>query len=71
MRPGCGLCDDMAGDLTKLRLAFDSIDIEQDASLEATYGEAIPVLFDGEREIARAPQTRESLLAALKRAGVL
>jgi hypothetical protein len=61
----------MAGDLSRLNVGFDKVNIEQDAALEAAYGESIPVLLDGEREIARAPQTRDSLKMALKRAGVL
>ena len=61
----------MAGDLAHLRVPFDAVNIEDDASLEATYGELIPVLFEGDREVARAPQTRDSLKKALQRAGVL
>ena len=61
----------MAGDLSRLRVPFDAINIEEDAALEAAFGESIPVLFEGEREIARAPQTRDSLKKALQRAGVL
>jgi hypothetical protein len=61
----------MAGDLIRLRLSFDTIDIEADASLEQAYGEAIPVLMKGEQEIARAPQTSASLEQALSWAGVL
>lgn len=71
MRPNCGLCEDMAAGLTSLRLPFDAIDIEQDSALEAAYGESIPVLLEGDRELARAPQTRKSLKAALQRAGVM
>lgn len=70
-RPDCGLCEEMARDLTRLKLQFVTIDIESDASLEAAYGEAIPVLMDGEQEIARAPQTRASLERTLRRAGIL
>jgi hypothetical protein len=70
-RAGCGLCEDMARDLTRLGLAFDEVDIEQDAALEAAYGEAIPVvLWDG-REVARAPQTDRTLRRVLARAGVI
>ena len=61
----------MAGDLSRLRVPFDAINIEDDVALEAAFGESIPVLFEGEREIARAPQTRDSLKKALQRAGVL
>jgi len=61
----------MAVDLSKLRVGFDLVNVEQDPTLEAAYGESIPVLFDGDREIARAPQTRISLSNALKQAGLL
>jgi hypothetical protein len=71
MRPGCGLCDEMAADLSDLRVPFDAVDVEQDPALESAYGESIPVLFDGEREVARAPHTRDSLKKALQQAGVL
>ena len=71
MRPGCGLCEEMAADLSNLRVSFDLVDVEQDPTLEGAYGDSIPVLFDGDREIARAPSTRDSLKNALQQAGVL
>jgi hypothetical protein len=61
----------MAGDLSRLHIPFDTIDIEKDMALERAYGEAIPVLFDGDLEIARAPQDLRSLERTLKRAGLL
>jgi hypothetical protein len=61
----------MARDLSRLRLGFVTIDIEQDAALERTFGESIPVLMLDEREIARAPQTAASLEKALRREGLL
>ncbi len=61
----------MAHDLQRLRVAFDDIDIEQDEALEQAYGESIPVLMQGSREIARAPQTERTLRQALNRAGLL
>jgi glutaredoxin len=70
-RQECGLCEDMAEDLRRLRVDFDEIDIEQDQSLERTYGEAIPVLMNRDVEIARAPQTQRSLRDALVHAGLL
>lgn len=70
-RPDCGLCEDMARDLRRLHLAFEEVNIEQDESLERAYGEAIPVLFAGEREVARAPQTERSLREALTHSGLL
>jgi hypothetical protein len=71
MRPGCGLCEEMAADLSNLRVAFDLVNVEQDPALESVYGDSIPVLFDGEHEIARAPHSRDSLKNALQGAGVL
>jgi hypothetical protein len=61
----------MARDLRRLGLNFDEVDIEQDETLEHAYGESIPVLFHGERELARAPQTERSLKETLTRAGLL
>jgi glutaredoxin len=70
-RPDCGLCEDMARDLHRLKIAFEEVDVEQDEALERDYGEFIPVLMHGRREIARAPQTEKSLREALSRAGLL
>jgi glutaredoxin len=70
-RPDCGLCEDMARELRRLRISFQEIDIEQDEALERLFGESIPVLLAGDREIARAPQTERSLRQALSRAGLL
>ena len=70
-RPDCGLCEDMARDLRRLRVGFEEVDIERDESLERAYGEVIPVLFSGGLEIARAPQTESSLRQALIRHGLL
>jgi hypothetical protein len=61
----------MARDLSKLGVQFDAVNVEKDPALEAAYGESIPVLFNDDVEIARAPQTRDSLSKALKTAGVL
>lgn len=70
-RPDCGLCEDMARDLKRLRIEFDEVDIEQHAALERAYGESIPVLLRGGLEVARAPQTERSLREALIRFGLL
>lgn len=61
----------MARDLQRLRVDVDEVDIEDDAALEHAYGEVIPILLDGEVEIARAPQTEWSLREALIRVGLL
>ena len=47
-RPDCGLCEDMARDLQRLRVDFEEVDIEGDEALERAYGECIPVLLAGE-----------------------
>ena len=70
-RPECGLCEDMARDLRRLKIAFEEVDVDQDEALQRVYGEVIPVLMMGEREIARAPQTERTLRQALSRAGLL
>lgn len=70
-RPDCGLCEDMARDLKHLGVTFDEVDVEGDEALERAYGESIPVLLHGDREIARAPQTDRTLRQALSRAGLL
>lgn len=70
-RPGCGLCEDMARDLCRLKVRFEEVDVDQHEALQRAYGEVIPVLMLGEREIARAPQTERTLRQALSRAGLL
>jgi glutaredoxin len=70
-RPECGLCEEMARDLSRLGVSFDTIDIEADAALEAEYGEVIPVLLAHEQEVARAPQTEATLKRALQRYGLV
>jgi hypothetical protein len=61
----------MARDLQRLRVPFEEVDIEQDEALERAYGELIPVLLQGNTEIARAPQDERTLRRALSRAGLL
>ncbi|HEY7465118.1 MAG TPA: glutaredoxin family protein [Dehalococcoidia bacterium] len=70
-RRECGLCEDMARDLRRLKLAFVEIDVDEDEALEREYGEVIPVLMLGDREIARAPQIERTLREVLSRAGLL
>jgi hypothetical protein len=61
----------MARDLQRLRVPFEEVDIEQDEALERAYGELIPLLLQGDTEIARAPQDERTLRRALSRAGLL
>ena len=56
-RNGCHLCDDLIAGLRKLqaRFPFDLtiVDIDRDAALTMRYGEDVPVLLHGERELCR------------------
>jgi thiol-disulfide isomerase/thioredoxin len=56
-RSWCHLCDDMRQALAPLaaEYAFDLqvIDVDSDPKLERRYGEDIPVLLAGERELCR------------------
>jgi hypothetical protein len=53
----CHLCDDMIAGLRALQARFhftlDIIDIDPDPVLEARYGEDVPVLTHGRRELCR------------------
>jgi hypothetical protein len=70
-RPDCHLCDEMAAALRDLDVAFERLNIDDDAVLAAEYGTAIPVLFHKDTEVARAPQSARTLKRALRRAGVI
>jgi hypothetical protein len=61
----------MARDLHRLKVRFEEVHIDQDEALQREYGEAVPVLMLGESEIARAPQTEQTLRRVLSRAGLL
>ena len=51
----CHLCDDMIEALRALqagqRFELDIVDVDTDPRLEARYGELVPVLVHGEREL--------------------
>ena len=53
----CHLCDDMIAGLRAMQARFhftlDIIDIDPDPVLEARYGEDVPVLTHGPRELCR------------------
>ncbi len=49
-RRGCHLCDDAAALLARHGLAFDSVDVDQDAELRARYDECVPVVVIDGRE---------------------
>lgn len=56
-RSYCHLCDDMITGLRSLQARFrfriEVIDVDADATLEDRYGEDVPVLLHGERELCR------------------
>jgi hypothetical protein len=56
-RDGCHLCDEMIAGLRQLRARFsftlEIVDIDTDPVLEAHYGEHVPVLLGGGRELCR------------------
>jgi glutaredoxin len=69
-RPECHLCEVAARDLTRLGIAFDTIDVDMDEVLVSRFGDMIPVILDGEREIVRAPFTLPVLRRSLEQAGI-
>ena len=56
-RTYCHLCDDMITGLRSLQARFrfriEVIDVDADAALEDRYGEDVPVLVHGDRELCR------------------
>ena len=56
-RKHCHLCDDMIAGLRGLQARFPFnltvIDIDREATLEARYGEDVPVLVHGAKELCR------------------
>lgn len=65
----CHLCHDMEVALAPLTAEFGAtvtvLDVDSDPLLEATYGELVPVLLHGKRELCHyfldEPKTREYL----------
>jgi thioredoxin reductase (NADPH) len=45
--------DALAARIGALRLAVDELDVDADAALEAEWGDKVPVLLAGDREICR------------------
>ena len=56
-RNDCHLCDDLIAGLQTLQARFSFnltvVDIDRDAALHARYGEDVPVLLHGEKELCR------------------
>jgi glutaredoxin len=70
-RAYCHLCHDMLREAESLRqeLGFEItvVDVDSDASLEERFGELVPVLAHGERELARYRLDQAALRAYLAR----
>jgi thiol-disulfide isomerase/thioredoxin len=56
-RSWCHLCDEMISGLRDLQARFvfelQVVDVDTDPVLERRFGEHVPVLMDGERELCR------------------
>jgi hypothetical protein len=70
-RVDCALCEEVADELRRLEVPFDSLDVDADPELVLLYDECVPVLLSGDEELGRAPFTPASLRTALRRAGAL
>jgi hypothetical protein len=69
VRAYCHLCDEMRAAVAPLAAAadvrLDELDIDRDPALEARWGESVPVLLAGERELCHHRLDREALAAYL------
>ena len=68
-RAYCHLCDEMRAEVIPLAAAaavpLDEIDVESDPALEARWGDRVPVLLGGERELFHYRADRAALAAYL------
>jgi hypothetical protein len=71
-RRECGLCDETAAELQRLRddLAFTirTLDIDADPALREQYNDIVPVVAVGDRVLAHAPVDVPALRATLTEA---
>lgn len=69
-RPGCHLCDEAAAVLAQLALdlgfQFETVNVERDPTLEARYGQVLPVVAYAGEEVLRAPLGERKLRTALQ-----
>jgi len=70
-RAGCHLCEEMKAALEPLlrefKLALREVDVDTDPALAARFGEEVPVLFLGERKVAKIRLDAMQLRRALER----
>jgi hypothetical protein len=64
-RKDCHLCEVAQRDLDILRAHYELLDIDTEPDLLRLYGDAVPVLLDGNRELLRAPMSRSDIERAL------
>jgi hypothetical protein len=68
-RADCHLCDEMRAEIAPLAAAaavpIDEIDVDSDAGLAARWGDSVPVLLAGERELFHYRADRAALTAYL------
>ena len=73
VRAYCHLCDEMRAALAPLAAeagaSVTEIDIDGDAALEARWGDKVPVLLAGERELCHYRLEASAVTAYLARAG--
>ena len=71
VRAYCHLCDEMRAALAPLAAAegcaVDEIDVDADPALEARWGDKVPVLLAGERELCHYRLDGAALAAHLAR----
>jgi hypothetical protein len=69
VRAYCHLCDEMRAALLPLAsgagVAVSEIDVDSDPAFEARWGDAVPVLLAGERELCRYRIDRPAVAAFL------
>ena len=72
-RAYCHLCDEMRAALQpfvdRREIVLQELDVDADPALEARWGELVPVLLEGERELCRYRLDRAALEACLAGAG--
>lgn len=70
-REYCHLCDEMRAALEQFRGRYDFevdvVDVDRDPALEERWGDKVPVLLDGEREICRYFLDHAAVEARLRR----
>jgi len=71
-RAYCHLCDEMRAEVAPLAaaaaVAVDEIDVDGDPALEARWGDRVPVLLAGDRELFHYRVDRRVLTGYLARA---